>query len=442
MDAGMSDARLAQRRGRATAVATPSDHAHRTYLPQPQANRHGTALCLSGGGFRAVLFHLGALTRLNEVGLLGSIDTISSVSGGSILAAHLVAGVPSWPNPGDVIADWNERVVAPVLRFVGQDIRTGPLARRWLRPWNLRRTSVPAAGLEQSYFTEITQCRLVELPERPRYIFCASDLVFGSLFRFERTQVCGDQVGSSATPPSWTVARAVAASSCFPPVFDPIKLRLGDGHFTGGSADPRITDLQADLNAFEVSDGGVCDNLGLDAVWQDHRRLLVSDGGGMFKVDRDRGALWRISRYRDVQGDQGLRVRKRWLLSNFLLREMEGAYWGIGSAVQHYPVGDGQQATGYSEDLVDASIATIRTDLDVFDEAERSVLQNHGHTLADAAVRAHLETGQSAPPPSTWPCPEWADESKVRSALAKSSRRSWQGHEPLRDFIGHVVRGR
>lgn len=436
------DVTLAQHPERGAAPATPRDHAHRAYLPQPQANRHGTALCLSGGGFRAVLFHLGALTRLNELGLLGSIDTISSVSGGSILAAHLVAGVPTWPQSGDVVSDWNERVVVPVLRFVGQDIRTGPLARRWLRPWNLGNTSLPAAALEQCYFTEITQRRLVELPERPRYIFCASDLIFGSLFQFERTQVCGDQVGRAATPASWTVARAVAASSCFPPVFDPIQLRLGDAHFSGGTADPRIKDLQADLRAFEVSDGGVCDNLGLDAVWQDHRRLLVSDGGGLFKVDRDRGALWRISRYRDVQGDQGLRVRKRWLLSNFLLHEMEGAYWGIGSAVQHYPGADAQPATGYSEDLVDTSIATIRTDLDVFDDAERSVLQNHGHTLADAAVRGHLETGHAAPPPSTWPYPQWADETKVRAALVNSSRRSFQGHEPLPDFIGHVVRGR
>ena len=438
----MSESRVGHPRGRATVVPEPRDHAHRTYLPQPNADRRGTALCLSGGGFRAVLFHLGALTRLNEAGLLGSIDTIASVSGGSILAAHLVNGVENWPHPGEVIADWNERVVAPVVAFVSQDIRTGPLARRWLRPWNVGRTSVPAAGLEQSYFTEITQRRLVELPERPRYIFCASDLVFGSLFRFERSLVCGDQVGSSPTPASWTVARAVAASSCFPPVFDPIRLRLSDANFTGGTADPRTSDVQADLRSFEVSDGGVCDNLGLDAVWQDHSRLLVSDGGGVFKASPDRGALWRLSRYRDVQGDQGLRVRKRWLLSNFLLHEMEGAYWGISSAVQHYPVGDGQQAQGYSADLVDTNIATIRTDLDVFEDGERSVLQNHGYSLADAALRAHLDTRAADQPAPPWPFPEWTDEAKVRTQLANSARRRIQGHESFPKFAGHVLRGR
>jgi NTE family protein len=49
----------------------------------------GLALCLSGGGYRAMLFHVGALWRLNEVGLLPKIERISSVSGGTITAGML-----------------------------------------------------------------------------------------------------------------------------------------------------------------------------------------------------------------------------------------------------------------------------------------------------------------------------------------------------------------
>jgi NTE family protein len=33
---------------------------------------HGTALCLSGGGYRAMVFHIGVLWRLYETGLLGA----------------------------------------------------------------------------------------------------------------------------------------------------------------------------------------------------------------------------------------------------------------------------------------------------------------------------------------------------------------------------------
>ena len=60
------------------------------------------ALCLSGGGFRAALFHLGALRRLNELGILSKINAISSVSGGSIMSAHLAQRVREWSRTGDM----------------------------------------------------------------------------------------------------------------------------------------------------------------------------------------------------------------------------------------------------------------------------------------------------------------------------------------------------
>ena len=66
----------------------------------------GIAVCLSGGGYRAMLFHTGVLWRLLEFGLLspgnrtakrpdgtsmavGTFERISSVSGGSIISAML-----------------------------------------------------------------------------------------------------------------------------------------------------------------------------------------------------------------------------------------------------------------------------------------------------------------------------------------------------------------
>src|SRR6478752_2743861 len=55
------------------------------------APRAGRALCLSGGGYRAALFHLGALLRLHATGRLHGVDVVSSVSGGSIASAWLAA---------------------------------------------------------------------------------------------------------------------------------------------------------------------------------------------------------------------------------------------------------------------------------------------------------------------------------------------------------------
>src|SRR5947209_16335612 len=55
----------------------------------PEQPTPGMALCLSGGGYRAMLFHVGALWRLNEIGYLRRLAQISSVSGGSITAGVL-----------------------------------------------------------------------------------------------------------------------------------------------------------------------------------------------------------------------------------------------------------------------------------------------------------------------------------------------------------------
>src|SRR6187200_2525173 len=93
-----------------------------TYLPEAPPRRRGIALCLSGGGYRAALFHLGALRRLNEVGLLSRVDTITSVSGGSIVAAHLADRVRAWPAEGDIVPDWEERVAQPFRAFVRRNI--------------------------------------------------------------------------------------------------------------------------------------------------------------------------------------------------------------------------------------------------------------------------------------------------------------------------------
>ncbi len=46
-------------------------------------------LALSGGGYRATLFGLGSLWRLNDAGLPGSIDRSTGVSGGAILLGVL-----------------------------------------------------------------------------------------------------------------------------------------------------------------------------------------------------------------------------------------------------------------------------------------------------------------------------------------------------------------
>ncbi len=412
----------------------PADAAR--YLPR--VSRAGAGLALSGGGFRATLFHLGALRRLNEYGLLAGLDTIVGVSGGSIALAALAVG---WPPPpassggraaetgagrggADAaapapIADFDRRIAQPLRDFTARNIRSGPLFRAFL-PWNLLRGRSNTDLLAAQYRRLTLGRQLPSLPVRPRFYFAATDLAFGVDWRFERDRI-GDYAAGHAAPhgANADLSRAVAASSAFPPYFSPLRARVSPRELHGGSVHPGPA-RDRDARGLRLADGGVYDNLGLEPIWRDHALLLVSDGGAPFAFAPDRGTwLSQIRRDVAVMANQTTAVRKRWLIASFLAGQMHGAYWGIASAAAHYQPG----APGYSADLAANVIAAIRTDLDAFSPAEAAVLQNHGYSLADAALRSHLSNLLPAPlPPFAWPYPEWRDEAKVRAALAKS----WQ----------------
>src|SRR5256885_10300586 len=94
------------------------------YLPSEKKIPDSVGLSLSGGGFRATLFHVGAIRRLNEFGILPRLTTLSSVSGGSILNGFLSSRLPESIARG--IADFQQSVSTPMRHFCSLDIR------RWL----------------------------------------------------------------------------------------------------------------------------------------------------------------------------------------------------------------------------------------------------------------------------------------------------------------------
>jgi NTE family protein len=63
--------------------SAPTPQSRAAAAVAPTRREDGIALCLSGGGFRASLFHLGALRRLHDLGILQRVSAISSVSGGA-----------------------------------------------------------------------------------------------------------------------------------------------------------------------------------------------------------------------------------------------------------------------------------------------------------------------------------------------------------------------
>jgi NTE family protein len=355
------------------------------------------ALCLSGGGYRAALFHLGALRRLNELGVLSRVATVASVSGGSILAAHLATRIRPWPESGTAVLNWEERVENPFLHLVKRNIRTWPVAKRFL-PWNWFRPSTQVKTLEASYRKHLTDLSLPDLPERPSFTLCGTDMTYGVNWCFQRNSVGSYLAGYEAPDATWPLAQAVAASSCFPPVFAPMPIGKN-----------------------LVSDGGLYDNLGLEPA-KNHGIVLVSDGGAPFVAGTPREWIARWKAYLRVSGKQAGSLRKRMLIGEFARKERSGAYWGISSAVSRY----GKEG-GYSKVLATEIISRVRTDLDAFSDAEIAVLMNHGYLLAEAAVSVHAPGIVKEWTEKRVPHSEWTDEGKVRDALKKSSKRMWFG---------------
>jgi NTE family protein len=350
--------------------------------PLPKDQRAGTALCLSGGGFRTALFHLGAVRRLNELGILPQIATVSAVSGGSLFAAFLAQHLRLWPTAPLPNDEWERRVGVPFRAFVSVNLGTRPVVLGLLRE-----RSNAGINLMMSRLSErLTKMTLQELPEKPRFVFGASDLVTGRYRAFERT-----------SEERWTVARVVAASSCTPGFYAPL-------HET----DPELLAL---------ADGGVIDNSALEPVWRTHRILLVSDGSDGMAAAYPRWLMSAAVRSAFVAWNQLREMRTRWLLAGFLSGDMDGAYWAIDSSASHYP----GRPPGYSAWMARDVLANVRTGYDVFSEAEIAALENHGYLLADAATRAHVPLLRTVDAPLNAPHPAWLAEPKVKEALRNSA---------------------
>ena len=198
----------------------PTDPVELIETDDPRPPEPGTALCLSGGGYRAMVFHIGVLWRLYEAGFSG-LKRISSVSGGSITAGLL--GL-KWSelsfdparSPDRFRAE-GRRAAAPLAgETIDADaVIFGVLAARQRQRPRRRR-------LRRHLFDGAT---LQDLPDEPRFVINATNVQSGALWRFMKPYMRDYRVGE-VKKPTVPLAQAVAASSAFPPVLSPFELRL------------------------------------------------------------------------------------------------------------------------------------------------------------------------------------------------------------------------
>lgn len=361
----------------------------------------GIALCLSGGGFRAMLFHLGTLWRLNQLGYLPRLRRVSSVSGGSIAAGVLGLQWSQLVFVDGVASNFDERVAAPLHGLAGARVDL-PAALRGVFGRGTINDAVAQAYRSHLFGTATLQ----DLPDDdagPRFVINASNLQSGALWRFSKPYSWDWRVGKIEHPRT-QLAVAVAASSAFPPFLSPAILEFEPAGFVPGSGhnlqyEPYTTRVQ-------LSDGGVYDNLGLETAWKRYRTILVSDGGGRLEAEKrpKRDWLRHSLRVMGVIDNQVRSLRKRQVLASFQLPETNplhrsGAYWGIRSDIADYPAA-GRLPCPPEQTLL---LATTPTRLSRLSATHQQRLVNWGYAICDAAMRAYLDP--TLAPPVEFPYP-------------------------------------
>ena len=344
-------------------------------------------LALSGGGFRATLYHLGVIRYLRDAGILPMVTDIASVSGGSIVGAHLVLNWARYNGDDAAFAE----AAGEVVRFVQHDVRNR-IVRRLPLLLPLRALAkgggwsaggfTPNALLERAYREFLYgDKRLFELPESPGLHILSTNVSDGVLAVFNRDGLHIQKRDSGAADPfrhvpGWTaaLAKVVGASSAFPGFFPPVEitaadLGVRDGHFPAES----------------FTDGGVYDNLGIRAFrWlREHRgtsleRVLVSDAGKPFQIlgGSSLGFVAQSIRATDILWDR--------------VWQLERENFGTGSAFHFVPAASivpREEDPHALHPVIQAEVASIRTDLDRFSDLEVDALVGHGYQVARSVHR-------------------------------------------------------
>jgi len=358
------------------------------------------ALSLSGGGYRAMLFHIGSLWRLNELGCLKGLKRISSVSGGSITAGML--GL-SWQKLGfaanGVAANYVSEVVTPIRALASTTIDQASILSGIFTPGSI--SDKVANAYRDHLFKHATLQDLPDDSSGPRFVINATSVQTGALFRFSRPYIADYHVGRVLNP-KVELAIAVAASSAFPPVLSPCTIDFDPASWVAsGSEDLHRPPFTSKV---VLSDGGVYDNLGLETTWKRYDTILVSNGGGKMAPEESPHSDWarHAIRINDIIDNQVRSLRARQVIDSFKTGVRKGTYWGIRTDIADYAV-NGALPCPLAQTTV---LAGTPTRLKELPAVAQERLINWGYAVCDAAMRKYVTTGVQ--PSANFPYPRSA----------------------------------
>ncbi|MDJ0870934.1 MAG: patatin-like phospholipase family protein [Gammaproteobacteria bacterium] len=383
-------------------------------------------LALSGGGFRATLFHLGVVRYLHDVGRLQEVTTICGVSGGSILAAFVVDNWPGFVSPSTNTLDAPFR---RLVNFIRRDVRGRVLRRTtFLRS---QRTKVLQRELDGLYKHK----RLSNMPDgAPTIRLLATNMSDGALVCFSEKEYATYAADKCQHfPTDWTsTSLAVAASAAFPAIFPPVVLTARHLGMRGKEARDFVPPRHY------ISDGGILDNVGYKFIKETladdpFDLIIISDASGAFEIDP----------FRTFSGPFGLlrtTLRSTDIMMSRIaeLEQTEGLPNSLKVSISCTP--DQCELPGLSMKARKA-LKYIRTDLDAFSPTEIYALVAHGQSVAEHSLgTSHsLWPGGLAEKPPLWnplaanPLEQQSPQ-RTEELLENSSRRRtrlFQGRDPF-----------
>jgi NTE family protein len=369
--------------------------------PRPEDSERledAAGLCLSGGGYRAMLFHAGAVYRLNALGALKTLQRISGVSGGSMTTAALAA---CW---NDLIFDASGRAtnldamfLTPLLQQARASVDVSAAVTGAL-PF-----SSAAQAAARSYNRNF--CRgltLADLPRTPVFVFNATSLMTGNAVRFLHNYVADHDVGVIEGI-TVKLADAVAASAAFPPFLSPAEVKFGDGTLRPGTEGP--AGKPPYTKRAVVSDGGIYDNMGTETVWKRCRTIFVSNAGSPFDFDPSPKFNWLQQSLRVVglMMNSADDMRERVLAHAYEVGARKGAMWGLTTGLNHPKDRPPLLSPAEYE-----AVQKIPTRLTEFSKKDQALLLKAGYAHATARLRSKFgpaNGGVADQPDGHWPEP-------------------------------------
>jgi len=369
-------------------------------------------LALSGGGFRATLFHLGIVKALLDRGVLEDVRHITSVSGGSILAAHLVLHWDEYTDPSTFAEPARE-----IIEFARKDVRGRVFRRLLLPPYlllpylgNLRQRrrlrrdgTVRNLLFERDLHALFGEMLLRDLPAKApkvRLDILTTNLTQGSLAYFSNGEfVASDEPSADRIETPITVARAVMTSALFPGFFPTVEF----------NAENLVVEPGKFSRTQYFTDGGVYDNLGIrrfqTVLAQDENALeqvLVSDASGAFDwlIESETLGYWKTA----LRSSEVFMKR---------LADLECELAGGDSEQFKFLRISDVAENGVLPETVQEQIKHIRTDLDRFSVSEIRAVVMHGYEVAARATEGWTDVPASKMVP--WdPFPEVPREPEMR----------------------------